>query len=672
MSFQMGFPVGVTNLINSDQTFTRTGDEGTNPIFALLGTEQWFGEVLGGQWVKGDDGSIGGFTALINGGSLEINGDSNSSGTSRFGWITSRNRLYMHGGTVIDIHMELPGHTSSQELWWNFILSATNSGLTSEPEAEDDVLILQIYTDNSDYMVRVRKKIAGSWTTLTDPDDDGYEDIINAEGTFRIKIHRTGNISVYFHDGAGDIDTDDDLIVEEQNMGLSFVSAFVSFELDTEETTERTMISDEMIVNYPANIQPMFIGPSPSDQYKDSLKVYDVGSSTLRVYDPGHPWTGDARFESGIFRVYIDDGVINGVNLLYWTGAAYSELHDVFQIYLNDDTTALSYPYFRYFKEISRDKVVCVLRLCDTASDNTDYYADIQITLRRGMPFVVVEVLDVFPIQTIEFRAWYATTMRWGYAGDAESHGIGDDDLGLSASNTTMTDNFLMAFDDDNVAAIVVMATTHQPGGGNTYLQALDGGDLNIDSFTVPEAKAMRVLIGVTPFTGISYLFQEAENFDTEGSGASETDVAGDSGTSLEFDGAGEYGFHDFVAGTNLPEGRYLAVFRIQDPGTIVSNDIRLRAWNNTDGEYRNQEGTYAQKTGTDSWASYQIIFDITAQDVSDTDTIELEVRKNGATGSVYCDYVTVFPIGNGESWPMDYARLLLRYFDQWFNVFTR
>jgi hypothetical protein len=261
--------------------------------------------------------------------------------------------------------------------------------------------------------------------------------------------------------------------------------------------------------------------------------------------------------------------------------------------------------------------------------------------------------------------------MRFGYVGDAESSGVGDDDINVNGSNTTLTDNFLAAFDPSGISAILVMASTLKPDVGNSYFQAVDGGDLNIDSYSVSDIGSLKILLGVSIFTDVANLFEEGEDFVKTNSDSFSGGGAESGSLSLRLDAQGEEGYYRVVAGTDLPAGRYMALFRMKT--NTGSQTLRCRVYNDTDSDFRNEEQAWVDITPTSTWAMEQLVFDITDQDVTDTDNIDLELDYDNATNNtVYCDYVLIVPMSDGEGWPQDLAKCLLRYFDQWFNVFTR
>ena len=121
-----------------------------------------------------------------------------------------------------------------------------------------------------------------------------------------------------------------------------------------------------------------------------------------------------------------------------------------------------------------------------------------------------------------------------------------------------------------------------------------------------------------------------------------------------------------------LPEGRYLAIIRAKDTNQ-VENDLYVDIYNKTDGEKRSERNQAFTLTLTSEFAYYTEVFDITADDAADNDTIEIYLAKNKTdANSIYVDYFLIIPIGNGESWPQDLAHNAMRTFTKYYKVYKR
>ena len=57
----------------------------------------------------------------------------------------------------------------------------------------------------------------------------------------------------------------------------------------------------------------------------------------------------------------------------------------------------MNYPAFKHVVECSRDKVTLRVRLHENAADDTDYYLDCNVTIRRGSYILELVPLEMFP-----------------------------------------------------------------------------------------------------------------------------------------------------------------------------------------------------------------------------------------------------------------------------------
>jgi hypothetical protein len=127
-----------------------------------------------------------------------------------------------------------------------------------------------------------------------------------------------------------------------------------------------------------------------------------------------------------------------------------------------------------------------------------------------------------------------------------------------------------------------------------------------------------------------------------------------------------------FTAGTDLSEGRYLAVIRAKDTDQVAS-DVEILFVNQSDGQYRNQENVEQNKTVTAAFAYYCCVIDVKAQDVTDTDTFVFNVKKDTVTeNTIFIDYFLLIPIGDGMSFPQDVSHNWLRSLTQSRRIFER
>ena len=145
--------------------------------------------------------------------------------------------------------------------------------------------------------------------------------------------------------------------------------------------------------------------------------------------------------------------------------------------------------------------------------------------------------------------------------------------------------------------------------------------------------------------------------YDSVAIDAEEVESSGNSAVMLDVQN--ELVKYELTAITDIPAGRYLAIFRLKSTGQ-VSNEAAIDVYNSTDSKFINEAGIYELLDLTASYAYYSLVFDIMESDAGDT--IRLLVQKS-ITGSttVVCDYMLIIPIGDGESFPQDIAHSALR-----------
>ena len=142
--------------------------------------------------------------------------------------------------------------------------------------------------------------------------------------------------------------------------------------------------------------------------------------------------------------------------------------------------------------------------------------------------------------------------------------------------------------------------------------------------------------------------------------------------SAVVLDAQDEYVEYTPEGGTNLPEGRYLGVYRAKDTDQ-VADDSETTIYDTDDAEYRNEQNGDIQDILTDAFVYYTEVFDITAEDVSDTDIIRFRVTKDTATeNTIFIDYFLIIPIGDGESWSQDLAHSSLRTFEKPRRLYVR
>ena len=245
---EIALPAGSKNLSPAFPTITRYSKDGDIPVIRLFGGDNFIGDILEGNWLKGDDGVIvGPHTSLITGGQFEMTGKAAVAANYDYGWLNSQTPFLMIQNAYIDIHLKVPAVTPTYELFWFFYLQSEQS--VGRPNNTDNWLrvFVQLSTVPA-YEIKIQKNVNGTITNLYD-----YAIITNPEGTFRIKFRPDDNeLDIYFHDGAGDIvESSDELTLISDILDLAFTVGYPAYEINIAETTNRTLISEKIEVSYP-------------------------------------------------------------------------------------------------------------------------------------------------------------------------------------------------------------------------------------------------------------------------------------------------------------------------------------------------------------------------------------------------------------------------------------
>ncbi|GAH38230.1 unnamed protein product, partial [marine sediment metagenome] len=94
---------------------------------------------------------------------------------------------------------------------------------------------------------------------------------------------------------------------------------------------------------------------------------------------------------------------------------------------------------------------------------------------------------------------------------------------------------------------------------------------------------------------------------------------------------------------------------------------------NDNDDVYRNEENAKVIKTLAATFGYHSVVFDITAADVTGTDTLVIVAEKATAdTDAIRIDYMLVIPIGDGEDWGQDLSHANLRTFTKPRRLYVR
>ena len=280
--------------------------------------------------------------------------------------------------------------------------------------------------------------------------------------------------------------------------------------------------------------------------------------------------------------------------------------------------------------------------------------------MRRGGHALEYKVLEIYPLQDVQIGLLNTggTDPRWSYIGDCV---IVDDDFAVALNNVTMTDNFMILFDDDQDAVLGSMSFDHKDNrfratGGGVHYWYLDAVD---ETFWVSHS----------PFSLVANLFAEAEN-EPRGTATLVTDAAASplagANNAVLLDAIGdytvpngEYSAYTFTAGTDLPAGRYVAVIRAR---YVDVETMEMYVYNSSTSEFRNEENARVNKVLTALFAYWCVIFDITDTEAAATNNFAIVAEKTNANANViHIDYHLIVPIGDGMNFPQDLAHSALR-----------
>ena len=105
-----------------------------------------------------------------------------------------------------------------------------------------------------------------------------------------------------------------------------------------------------------------------------------------------------------------------------------------------------------------------------------------------------------------------------------------------------------------------------------------------------------------------------------------------------------------------------------------VATDFRKYCYDDTDNEFRNQEGAYVDNTLTDAFAYYTMVAFISDADaaVADASRYPSVTKRTVTENTIFVDYFVIFPIGDGKNWPQDLAHSSLRSFTKPRRLYVR
>jgi len=613
---EVAFPVGATTqeLVDkkgttydvSDHTVTRTGEDGAIPILHLFVGDSFEGEILEGGWRKAWDSDMDADQAFVAkldtaNGELDLLGEADVAGVTGNGSISQNNPVLMIEDSEITVSLMVPvddtGAVADRDITFDFVLKKENE--EDLPSTSSDFIRFRIDVDESGLILRIQKNINGAGASTLASGYDYTMDTSRSTGDLEACIWRIvfngkpgtsgATMSVYLKQS--DTLSNADSATEHEVTGspfdisdLTFHLGYPCFEIRSQNTSyfddASPATSGGITVKY-----PQFDMNWGDDTITDdgSVKLFDgdPDSGGVRVYSKDHTFTdSEIYLQNGLVRLKIDELVIDGFNLYGYYGSAWNLPIDRFNIVLVDDSKDLRYPELKSIKTdpSNPEKIILTVRLHEDAVSDTDYYADIDVTMFRGVMGIKLEPVEVFPTQDIRIYGWNTPVNRFGYTGN---DGIGDDDLNISASNSVLDDNFIIAFDDDQGAVLVSLSATVKPTEGTASFQALDGGDITLRDYSGSEFLNTIYWIHLSPFSDIANLFKEAEDatisasareyIDAEHWGFTDdsdmvTDAQPESGAS-ELDGD-DYSF--WTAGANTTRSQETTIVKVGSESTKI------------------------------------------------------------------------------------------------------
>ena len=542
----MGLPVSATapkivyksedySLLLDTDTFDRAGEDGDIPIIPLCGGDKFVGEALEGEWRKGWSANISTFTATIDSGILHMTGVAKVAGTSGWGCINGHHPIPMLDELEVTVSMEVPvddtGITANRDIEFEFYIKQDKD--ETDPFGDDNYLV--VYTNVSDLGLRlyIKKKVGGVLSTIASGQDytmAGDRGVGDLEATIwrLIPNGKPGTVgatlSVYLRQS--DTLANAETATEHEVTGspfdisdLAFNVGYPCYAIWTENTTYFGTAYDSadraasgyLRVKYP----PSFRTPYDfvdANYGEGSVELWDgdpAVAASSRVYDEDHPFTNDPYLQNGLLRLHIDGGVQYGLKLYGYYGAAWGMPADQIRFYLPDDAKALEHPFLEKVVQVTTEKIIVDVKMCDDNTNDDDYFLKIRLTLTRGSRVLKMTMRETYPVQTL--RVWYydSTVIRFGYVGDDE---IGDDDMATDGENSTLTDNFLVALDDAGETCLSGMFTDEKPTAAPAEFQAIDGGDLKLYDIAAGDVLTTTIWFYITPFSLVANLFEEAED----------------------------------------------------------------------------------------------------------------------------------------------------------------
>jgi len=563
------FPVSATNIMLKDSkgetypitldtdTFNRTGEDGDIPVLPLNGGDEFSTDILSGSWHKGWDSDIDTFTASIDSGILRLTGVAKVAGTGSFGWINNHHPLPLIDELELTVSMESPvddtGATADRDIRTYFILRGDNAEDDPVNDA-DNQLRMAINVDETGLLLQIQKRIGGASASTLASGYDYTMDTNRGTGDLEATIWRlvfngkpgtTGaTMSVYLKQS--DTLANAESATEHEVTGspfdvsdLAFNIAYPSYEIYTQNTTyfgtaydsANRAASGYLRVTYPPQFKTCY-DFTPSDYGKGDVCLFDgdPDSDGVRVYDKDHTFTNNEIYlQNGLIRFKLDEMAQYSSRTYGYTDSAWVEANS-FRPQLVDSSKFLDYHKLLSIEVLSPEKIKLKIRVHDTATEDTDYYMDYYITVYRGGYVFEIEPITVYPIQ--EYKLFVDCGFSGGDYGYAGNNKISDNMLNISATNSIMSDNYMIIFNTAD-KQLMAVAINEKP---DDYFYIHDGKYFRPENSQTSQLGSLKYWIIIVPFANVANLFKEAEDATISASARLYLDGAGED-TVTENDG---------------------------------------------------------------------------------------------------------------------------------------